>query len=349
MRFYEIIKESNSIGEVTLSDFTITPVDDGKFQIKASATSGPQVQAIRSFAFFTIGHKFLDSGEDQRGESEEIEPYNQYKLTSYAYKDKIETFTLSGKSISKGRPSLSSFKASGVLATGELEDIKSLLAAAVKYTNDDLAERQRAKELAPERRKEKAQAYAKKRKVEVDKRNAKYGKDVVDRVKIKQVGGDDGYSWAVIVDGRVKWNGLTQRQAQSYQEKEWKRLSVGEVKESSNLPIGKVVPLPEMLWYISDTLAKEHPGIAWKMTMRVDSVFLFSAPNDYGTWSMVMVSSKGDGWVTVESGLVDPDGEVGMDGNKFELPITVASASEIANFAIQSYHDADLSEFGEDD
>lgn len=347
MRFYEIIKES-ALGAVDISQFTITELGDGKFQIKASATAGPQIRVIRSIAFFEPSDIWMDDGVEDLGIAAKLDAYGVFMRVAKTYKGKIKTFTLSGNPI-KGSVRYDSFKASGVVAQGNLEDIKGLLAATVKYTNDDIAELQRAKELAPERRKEKAHAYAKKRKVEVDKRNTKYGKDVVDRVKIKQVGGDDGYSWAVIVDGRVKWNGLTQRQAQSYQEKEWKQLSVGEVKESSNLPIGKVVPLPELLWYISDTLAKEHRGITWKMTMRVDSVFLFSAPNDYGTWSMVMVSSKGDGWVTVESGLVDPDGEVGMDGNKFELPITVASASEIANFAIQSYHDADLSEFGEDD
>lgn len=34
------------------------------------------------------------------------------------------------------------------------------------------------------------------------------------RVTSRQIGGDDGYSWCVLVDGRVKWNGMDRGEAQ---------------------------------------------------------------------------------------------------------------------------------------
>ncbi len=33
------------------------------------------------------------------------------------------------------------------------------------------------------------------------------------RVTIRQIGGDDGYCWCVLIDGRVKWNGMQRREA----------------------------------------------------------------------------------------------------------------------------------------
>ncbi len=34
------------------------------------------------------------------------------------------------------------------------------------------------------------------------------------KVTIKQVDGNDGYNWCVMIDGRVKWNGMQRREAQ---------------------------------------------------------------------------------------------------------------------------------------
>lgn len=44
------------------------------------------------------------------------------------------------------------------------------------------------------------------------------------RVTFSQIGGDDGYHWAVLVDGRVVWNGLTQREIQHYKRIEVEKL-----------------------------------------------------------------------------------------------------------------------------
>lgn len=33
------------------------------------------------------------------------------------------------------------------------------------------------------------------------------------RVRIRQIGGDDGYQWCLLVDGRVAYSGMQQREA----------------------------------------------------------------------------------------------------------------------------------------
>lgn len=51
------------------------------------------------------------------------------------------------------------------------------------------------------------------------------------RVTIKQIGGDDGYCWCVLVDGRVKWDGMQRREAQWRQDQERKILEANRVHE----------------------------------------------------------------------------------------------------------------------
>lgn len=46
------------------------------------------------------------------------------------------------------------------------------------------------------------------------------------RVTMKQIGGDDGYQWCVLVDGQVKWNGMTRGEATWRRDKE--RQALGE-------------------------------------------------------------------------------------------------------------------------
>lgn len=40
------------------------------------------------------------------------------------------------------------------------------------------------------------------------------------RITTRQIGGDDGYQWCVLIDGRVKWNGMTRQEAEWRAEKE---------------------------------------------------------------------------------------------------------------------------------
>ena len=47
------------------------------------------------------------------------------------------------------------------------------------------------------------------------------------RVTASQIGGDDGYHYCVLVDGVVKWNGLTQAEIQHYKRVEVERILYG--------------------------------------------------------------------------------------------------------------------------
>lgn len=49
------------------------------------------------------------------------------------------------------------------------------------------------------------------------------------RVKIRKDGGDDLYSWALFIDGKMKWNGMDRNEA------EWRKR--GEIAELEALEI----------------------------------------------------------------------------------------------------------------
>jgi hypothetical protein len=50
------------------------------------------------------------------------------------------------------------------------------------------------------------------------------GKSATKRVTARKSGGDDLYSWAVFVDGRTKWTGMSRSEAQWRKSAEIKRL-----------------------------------------------------------------------------------------------------------------------------
>jgi hypothetical protein len=110
--------------------------------------------------------------------------------------------------------------------------------------------------------------------------------------------------------------------------------------------LGKVLSFPEFIQQISTSLDKSN--LNWKMSKRDDNMFLFSAPNDYNVWSMLVIEINQDGWVAVGHGIVDPDGEATVLENQ-ELPMTLASVSEIAENAIKTYFDLDLSDYANED
>ena len=110
--------------------------------------------------------------------------------------------------------------------------------------------------------------------------------------------------------------------------------------------LGKVLPFPELLDQILHILTTKHRGIGWKTKKHSDNTFVFSALNDYRVWSMLVVEGNGDDWVTVGHGIVTPEGNAEIFDRQ-QLPMTLASASEIADEAIQTYHDIDLSDYAD--
>lgn len=49
-------------------------------------------------------------------------------------------------------------------------------------------------------------------------------RSVANRVRIRKSGGDDAYSWALFIDGHVKWNGLSRDEAEWRRKEEIKKL-----------------------------------------------------------------------------------------------------------------------------
>jgi hypothetical protein len=126
-------------------------------------------------------------------------------------------------------------------------------------------------------------------------------------------------------------------------EKKRKQQGVAEGEgDEQGYMLGKVLSFPDFIKQLSATLRTSN--LNWKMTKRDDNVFLFSAPNDHNIHNMLVIAVIHNGWVSATNGVVYPGGEVSM-GDKQELPMTVASVSEIAQEAIQSYHSLDLSDY----
>lgn len=53
-------------------------------------------------------------------------------------------------------------------------------------------------------------------------------KKIAKRVTARKWMGDDRYSWAVFIDGRVKWDGMSQREAMWRKNAEIKKLLAGQ-------------------------------------------------------------------------------------------------------------------------
>lgn len=205
---------------LSLSQFKIEDDQTGKIKVKTTATSGLPVAVIKTLAFFNspTNKELIDYPDDDS-------LYFQFLRNTKNLSSKIKTYTLSGKELGKNPLEIMKFKSNGLLLDGQKDDIIELLKQAIDYhvkqNKADIAYQAGATE-----RKKAASKFnsekTKERKAALEK---KYGKNVIDRVKIRQIGGDDGYQWNVIVDGKSVMNGLTKRSAEFEREQQWKRLA----------------------------------------------------------------------------------------------------------------------------
>jgi flavin-binding protein dodecin len=120
----------------------------------------------------------------------------------------------SGMDIINKRPSRIEF--TGV----SKEDLQAAVDKAIAKVEKDMKSQAKYKADAPKRKAAAAKYQAEKRKTDMADYAAKYGKGTWGRVTYKQEGGDDGYAYVLRVDGRAKYNGLTQREAMHYKERE---------------------------------------------------------------------------------------------------------------------------------
>lgn len=188
MKVSELFEAADSMQEIT-----VEKVGDDKFVVNSKAKSGMTLDAIAG-----VWHAF----EKMKG----------VKTTSKA------GLPLDFNRMFKNRPN--GFVMRFEKPEGMLEKIQATIEKCKAGTLKDVAKRAKHKAEAPARRKESAKLDAQYRKADLAEYDKKYGKGTWKRVTYKQEGGDDGYSYVIRVDGRSKWNGLSQREATHYKQQE---------------------------------------------------------------------------------------------------------------------------------
>lgn len=200
MKVFDILTESSSDdqNQIRRELYKVQEIGSGAFKISVDATKGPALTPMLAIA--------------------------------YALKEKgAEIKSKSGLPIK-----FSTFKSNTVIAKNiDVNTINSIIDEKVQEHIGYHAERkERAKpENVAARNKEYRKSVQSTVKARADELNSKWGEDTVKRVKVKSMShmGDDGYQWALFVDGRQVKNGLTKSQAASEQKAAWNWLK--KVKE----------------------------------------------------------------------------------------------------------------------
>lgn len=159
----------------------------------------------------------------------------------------------------------------------------------------------------------------------------------------------EGYTGRETKDGtwRVFKNGQSVSVAGPFKSAKEAQDWIKKQSVTEGFAIGKVVTFPELIQEISKVLSSHT---TWKMSKRDDSTFLFNAANDYGVRSMLVVQTAGDNWVTAGHGIVGPDGNVQIfKQDSQHLPLTLATAHEIGDKALEIYSDVDLTDYADND
>lgn len=176
-----------------LEAYTIEPAGAG-FVVGTKAKAGPTLDVLR-YVYKAVGEKKGVTVKMKSGRT--LEP---------GYKAMMK--------ILDNRPN-------GLVFIGvEKDALQAAVDSGIEKVKRDVIAKEKHKAGAPERKKEAAKFDAEERKRSMAAYDQKYGKGTWKRVTYRQEGGDDGYSYVVRVDGRSKWNGLTQREAMHYKEQE---------------------------------------------------------------------------------------------------------------------------------
>lgn len=176
------VSELFEAAEVNVADFTVDEVSDGKYKVNTSAIKGPHVAAIKSMYYEMAG-----------------KPRTFKEITTKV----------------GGKIDYRTFKSNGFLVkASSKEAVQAVVDKIVAKTNKTLVKAEKWKAGADDRKKEASASSARAQKVRMAAADEKYGKGTYARVKIRQVGGDDGYQYNVFVDGRSIMNGLTKSSAE---------------------------------------------------------------------------------------------------------------------------------------
>jgi len=219
-------------------DFGITikpsPTLDGYMLISTKETSGTPVKAIELIAYAAI------------------------KVKKYAPKTKM------GKDVD-----VLKFKSNGIQIRGTEQDAERLAQIGINKAKqhqkwqDNRRDPARQKAAAKER-----SAYAaEKRKKTQAELVARYGADIVKRVKVKNARhlGDDGYQWYLEVDGRDIKHGMTQYQARGEQRMMWDHLKKLSEMTPEELQQYRDQAEGWRLYFIDQEIGKQLPGYLKKI------------------------------------------------------------------------------------
>jgi hypothetical protein len=211
MKVQELFESTEDLGKIAFTAGT-----DGEFIVRPTVTKGPMVNAMYWVFRDLIGKKGVTITALRK------KRYGQAVPTELDEND--GTYVINNR-------------VTRLVIKGVAEDtLQGVVDKATKKAEGDAKKEAKYKSDAPKRKAEASKYNSEKRKTDLAKYAELYGKGTWNRVTYRQEGGDDGYSYVIRVDGRSKWNGLTQREATHYKEREVdeiaKREKLGKYAES---------------------------------------------------------------------------------------------------------------------
>lgn len=192
----QLIGESNEFSVVSGHPATWQQRDGNFATIKASQPRGVPASVLKSLGFSA-------AWGDLKG---------------------VKAWTASGRPLDNETMSYSNyhrFKPNGLVlefpeGTNAVEKSNEILGQFTAKAEKEVSRREKERAGAPERRKEMSKLYRSEYNDERQKLIDQFGKKNVDSVTAKQIGGDDGYQWTVLINGRQFVNGLTRGEVDGY-------------------------------------------------------------------------------------------------------------------------------------
>jgi hypothetical protein len=202
----------DSILESDLSDFTIVAGAPADWSKRFDADGNPKAAPAGNFVVVKTSKP--------RGISASA-------LKSMGLNNGSIAYSLSG--ISLENVYYGTFKPSGLVlkfpnGTDAVEKATELLGKYVAKAEKEEAQRTKHRVEAPQRRREASKIDRVLYKDAREKLYAQYGKRNVQSVTARQIGGDDGYQWNVLINGVPFVNGLTQGQVDYYKKIAYQQL-----------------------------------------------------------------------------------------------------------------------------
>lgn len=199
--------------ELTYDDVQLTDLGDGKVKIHVATKTGPALKLVYSVVSTAIAKK-----------------YKAYNQLGHLIKN------------------IYTFKSNAATIVAPIEVLKKWLDEAKEehvYYDEMRVERDRIKN-DPEEKKARNKLNYERQKERKEALYKEFGKSIIDRVKIRSMSheGDDGYQWALFVDGYRKYSGMTRSQAEGEQLMMWRyllrlsKMSPEELKKEAELADG---------------------------------------------------------------------------------------------------------------